>query len=109
MLNGLGIAGVFPETGVESPFFPQYDCALLVALDIPCAEDDQLVIMIDERPAPGPVTTGCAAAQDELFSVHVLLIFNSEPPFYPQILILVTTSAMLSLMYQRSPQPCNRV
>ena len=82
MLNGLGIAGVFPVTGVESPFFPQYDCALLVALDIPCAEDDQLVIMIDERPAPGPVTTGGPPALDELFAVHYLLCFRSAPGSY---------------------------
>ncbi|WP_228265692.1 hypothetical protein, partial [Klebsiella michiganensis] len=55
MLNRLGVAGILSESGVVLPFFPQDDSALLVALNVPCPEDDQLVVMINKRPAPGPV------------------------------------------------------
>lgn len=58
MLNRLGVAGVFPESGVVFPVFTQDNSALLVTLNVPRPEDDQLVVMVDKRPAPGPVTTG---------------------------------------------------
>lgn len=82
MLNCLGVTGILSESGVVLPLFPQDDCALLVALNVPGPEDDQLVVMINKRPAPGPVTTGGAPALNKLFAVHSLLFFRSAPGTY---------------------------
>ncbi len=49
MLNCLGVTGILSESGVVLPLFPQDDCALLVALNVPGPEDDQLVVMINKR------------------------------------------------------------
>lgn len=82
MLNRLGVAGILSESGVVLPRFPQDDSALLVTLNVPGPEDDQLVIMINKRPALGPVTTGGAPALNKLFAVHSLLCFRSAPGTY---------------------------
>ena len=82
MLNRLGVAGILPESGVVLPRFPQDDSARLVTLNVPGPEDDQLVVMINKRPAPGPVTTGGAPALNKLFAVHYQLCFRSAPGTY---------------------------
>lgn len=82
MLNRLGVAGILPESGVVLSRFPQDDGALLVTLNVPRPEDDQLIVMINKRPAPGPVTTGSAPALNKLFAVHSLLCFRSAPGTY---------------------------
>lgn len=90
MLNRLGVAGVLPEPGVVFPRFTQDNSALLITLNVPRPEDDQLVVMVDKRPAPGPVTTGGPPALDELFAVHYLLCFRSAPGTYFTCLSLIS-------------------
>ncbi|MCW9445985.1 hypothetical protein [Klebsiella oxytoca] len=60
MLNCLDVTGILSESGVVLPRFPQDDSALLVKLNVLGTEDDKLVVMINKRPAPGPVTIGGA-------------------------------------------------
>ncbi|EHU0461815.1 hypothetical protein KYZ27_004415 [Salmonella enterica] len=58
--------------GAELPFFAQNDCPFLFPLGIPGAEDDKLLVVIDEGPALRPVPAGGPTALDKLFSVHAV-------------------------------------
>lgn len=71
MFQNLRITGLFLLFCDVLPFLTQNDSPLQVLLHIPCAENHHLLIMVDERPAPHPVSAGCAAAQDKLFSIQI--------------------------------------
>ena len=92
MFEGLCIAGLLLIFCGVFPFLTKNDGPFLVTLNVPRPENDQLVVMIDERPAPGPVTACRPAALNKLFSVHLMvnafsyrtqgfgLNYISEPP-----------------------------
>lgn len=44
----------------------------LTIVIIPGSEDDKLLVVIDERPAPRPVPAGGPTTLDKLFSVHTV-------------------------------------
>lgn len=70
MFCSLRVTGLPFVAGAELPFFAKNDCPFLFPLGIPGAEDDKLLIVIDERPAPRPVPAGGSATLNKLFSVH---------------------------------------
>lgn len=70
VFDGLRITGLFFMTGAEFPLFAQNDRPFFFPFGILGTEDNKLLIMIDERPAPRPVPAGGPTTLDKLFSVH---------------------------------------
>lgn len=89
MLNRTGVAGVLPEHGVVFPRFTQDNSALLITLNVPRPEDDQLVVMVDKDQLEVQLRQ-VAPALDELFAVHYLLCFRSAPGTYFTCLSLIS-------------------
>ncbi len=71
VLQSLRIAGLFLLFCGVLPLLTQNDGLFMVQRHIPSAENYHLFVMVDKRPAPGPVPAGSTMALDKLFSIQV--------------------------------------